>query len=96
MAGWHPPYGLRVTGLTVQISSQLSCESAGVFDFAFPYLQNAPTKALQLSALTNVALFVRFDLRPPILDPRFRHLVDFAAMAVPETPVDEDRHAESR
>lgn len=49
-----------------------------------------------MPALPDIPSLVGFDLRPPILGSRFRHLVDFAVVSMPKATMDEDRDTMTR
>lgn len=64
--------------------------------FAFPNHQYSPAKTLQRASLAGITSHIAFQLRPPVLDSRFRKAIARRAVVLmPKTAVDQNHSAKT-
>ena len=72
-------------------SLQSSLKTLNILEFTLPDFFDCPANRLQFGPFLGIPLTIALDLWKPEIEVRFRGLSNLAAMAMPVTPVNEDR-----
>tara|TARA_B100000749_G_C18442632_1_gene472925 strand:+ start:2307 stop:2846 length:540 start_codon:yes stop_codon:yes gene_type:complete len=70
---------------------QSSFKMLNFFEFTLPNLFDVPANRLQFGPFLRIPLTIALDLGKPEIEVRFRGLSNLAAVAMPVTPMNEDR-----